>query len=361
MRRDSSSCRARANARQNQAKSLIDRVRLPRRLSQAGRAAPARRHRRRAQARPFRLLVAPDLQQRRACCCAPDSTSPSRPGEDDIEGVGHNDESALFHAGKVVCRRHPARSRLRGALTTLRRRHQEALEDLRTRLVAHSRPSCLASFAGSTSWSANAPETLDDYAVAQRLLAEHWREVEAAHAERRQSSRLIKALLREGAPETPLDAACPTHRAAPEQPPDELVPGCAGRDTARRLRSRLSSGGIRHPGGRLGNFCGRLGHPAAGTHDPRRPGRDAPPEARTAPEPPPDAGLALLSGLVQQNKALVRDIAARPSAPGALGEVAAPGRRDPRPRRPARRSLATVCATRRVPCTSAWIPPPAAR
>lgn len=104
VRRDLLELRARANARQNQAKSLIDRVcdflddyLKPEELRRLGVIDDE------AQARPFRLLVAPDLHNAEGVLLRPrlDLALP-RPGEDDIEGVKHNDESALFHAGKVV-------------------------------------------------------------------------------------------------------------------------------------------------------------------------------------------------------------------------------------------------------------------
>ncbi len=72
-----------------------------------------------------------------------------------------------------------------------------------------------------------------------------------------------------------------------------------------------------------------------------------------------DAGLALLSGLAQQNQALVRDIAARPFGAGTLSEQREAGAilalddccsRSPR----------HCCANPRVPCTSAWMLLPAA-
>ena len=117
-RATSSILRARANApRQNQAKSLIDRVcdflddyLKPEELRRPASSTTRPR-------RPFRACSSrPICTTPRACCCPRLDPRLSRPGEDDIEGVKHNDESALFHAGKVVCRRHPLESRaLRGA------------------------------------------------------------------------------------------------------------------------------------------------------------------------------------------------------------------------------------------------------
>lgn len=77
VRRDLLELRARANARQNQAKSLIDRVcdflddyLKPEELRRLGVIDDE------AQARPFRLLVAPDLHNAEGVLLRPDSTSP---------------------------------------------------------------------------------------------------------------------------------------------------------------------------------------------------------------------------------------------------------------------------------------------
>lgn len=321
VRRDLLDLRAKANARQNQAKSLIDRVcdflddyLEPKELRRLGVIDDD------AHARPFRLMVAPDLHNAEGVLLRPrlDLALP-RPGEDDIEGVKHNDESALFHAGKAVADDIRQIEALRGALTTLRRRHQEALEDLRARLVALE-----AELPGELRrldvLERERAETLDDYAVAQRLLAEHWREVEAAHAERKRIIEGHQGLFYVKVRETPLGRSLPDPLELRPSRPDELVPGCAGRDTA--LPAALApfiEAVYNIPAGEWAHLR-PLGHllPArtilAGLVEMRRQKLALRLNRAT------DAGLALLSGLAQQNQALVRDIAARPFGAGTLSE-----------------------------------------
>jgi len=209
---------------------------------------------------------------------------------------------------------------LRGALTTLRRRHQEALEDLRTRLVALE-----AELPGELRrldvLERERTETLDDYAVAQRLLAEHWREVEAAHAERRRIIEAHQGLFYVKVRETPLGRSLPDPLELRPSSPDELVPGCAGRDTALPAALAPFIEAVYDIPAADWAHLRPLGHllPGrtilAGLVEMRRQ------KLALRLNRPPDAGLALLSGLVQQNKALVRDIAARPFSAGALGEL----------------------------------------
>ncbi|MCC4113732.1 hypothetical protein LLG90_00035 [Aromatoleum toluclasticum] len=322
VRRDLLDLRDRANARQNQAKSLIDRLcdflddyMKPEELRRLGvidddKQAPA-----------FRLLVAPDLHNTDGFLLRPklDLVIP-RPGDAGPDGTPHNDESALFSAGKVVADDIRKIEALRGALTTLRRRHQQALEDLRTRLAALETdiPGEIRSLDVR---ERERVEALDDYAVAQRLLAEHWREIEAAWAARKRVIESHRGLFYVKVRETPLGRTLPDPLDLRPSSPDDLVPGCANRDTA--LPAALApfmEAVFDIPAGDWANLR-PLGHllPGrailAGLVDTRRQRLALRLNRALAADTP------VLTSLVQQNHALVREVAARPFNASALSEL----------------------------------------
>lgn len=322
VRRDLLDLRDKANARQNQAKSLIDRLcdflddyLKPEELRRLGvidddKQAPA-----------FRLLVAPDLHNADGFLLRPklDLAIP-RPGDAGPDGTPHNDESALFSAGKVVADDIRKIEALRGALTTLRRRHQQTLADLRARLAALETdiPGEIRSL--DVRERARV-EALDDYAVAQRLLAEHWREVEAAYAERKRVIESHRGLFYVKVRETPLGRTLPDPLDLRPASPDDLVPGCANRDTA--LPAALApfiEAVYDIPAGDWTSLR-PLGHllPGrailAGLVDTRRQKLALRLNRAVSAETP------VLTSLVQQNHALVREVAARPFNAGALSEL----------------------------------------
>ncbi|QTQ36762.1 hypothetical protein [Aromatoleum petrolei] len=322
VRRDLLDLRAKANARQNQAKSLIDRLcdflddyLKPEELRRLGvidddNQAPA-----------FRLMVAPDLHNADGFLLRPklDLAIP-RPGDTGPDGTAHNDESALFAAGKVVADDIRKIEALRGALTTLRRRHQQTLEDLRARLAALETdiPGEIRSLDVR---ERERVEALDDYAVAQRLLAEHWREIEAAYAERKRVIESHRGLFYVKVRETPLGRTLPDPLDLRPASPDDLVPGCANRDTA--LPAALGpfiEAVYDIPAGDWANLR-PLGHllPGrailAGLVDTRRQKLALRLNRAVSAETP------VLTSLVQQNHALVREVAARPFNAGALTEL----------------------------------------
>ncbi|MCK9986912.1 MAG: hypothetical protein AzoDbin1_03384 [Azoarcus sp.] len=322
VRRDLLDLRDKANARQNQAKSLIDRLcdflddyLKPEELRRLGvidddKQAPA-----------FRLMVAPDLHNSDGFLLRPklDLAIP-RPGDAGPDGTPHNDESALFSAGKVVADDIRKIEALRGALTTLRRRHQQALEDLRARLAALETdiPGEIRSLDVR---ERERVEALDDYAVAQRLLAEHWREVEAAYAERKRVIESHRGLFYVKVRETPLGRTLPDPLDLRPASPDDLVPGCANRDTA--LPAALApfiEAVYDIPAGDWASLR-PLGHllPGrailAGLVDTRRQKLALRLNRAVSAETP------VLTSLVQQNHALVREVAARPFNAGALSEL----------------------------------------
>lgn len=322
VRRDLLDLRAKANARQNQAKSLIDRLcdflddyLTPEELKRLGAITDIK------QVPAFRLLIAPDLHNTDGFLLRPklDLAIP-RPGDDAGEGLKHNDESALFSAGKVVADDIRKIEALRGALTALRRRHQQALEDLRARLAALE-----ADIPGEIrtldARERERTEALDDYAVAQRLLAEHWREIEAAYAERKRVIESHQGLFYVKVRETPLGRPLPDPLDLRPSSPDDLVPGCANRDTA--LPAALGpfiEAVYDIPAGDWASLR-PLGHllPGrailAGLVDTRRQ------KLALRLNHAVTADTPVLTSLVQQNHALVREVAARPFNAGALSEL----------------------------------------
>lgn len=322
VRRDVLDLRALANSRRNQAKSLIDRVcdflddyLKPEELRRIGAIDDDK------QAPAFRLFVAPDLHNSDGLLLRPklDRTL-VRPGDPGPGGVAHNDESALFSAGAVVADDIRQIEALRGALVTLRRRHQQALEDLRSRLAALE-ADIPAEIAQLDVRERARAETLDDYAVAQRLLAEHWREIEAAYAERRRVIVSHRGLYYVKVRETPLARTLPDPLDLRPSSPDDLVPGCANRDTP-----LLAA---------LGPFMQAVFDIPAGDWTSLRPlGHLLPGRAILAGlvdtrrqmlvqrvNKIAVADTPVLTGLLQQNHALVREVAARPFNAAALGEL----------------------------------------
>lgn len=139
--------------------------------------------------------------------------------------ISHNAHSALFATGTVMTDDIRTMEALRHALVKLRRKHQldlekkqAELEDLNERIAE----GC-ATLKGL---EAKRSETLDDYAVAQRLLAEHWQEVEQAYAERKQIIESNVGLYYVRVRETPLSRTLPDPLDLRPGDASDLVPGC---------------------------------------------------------------------------------------------------------------------------------------
>jgi len=136
-----------------------------------------------------------------------------------------NTHSALFDSGTVIASDVRAMEALRGLLVKLRRQQQLDLEQKQAELAAldgriREQRTVLSGL------EARRSETLDDFAVAQRLLAEHWQEVEQAYARRQRviDSRLGLYYVR--VRETPLSRTLPDPLALRSGSVDDLVPGC---------------------------------------------------------------------------------------------------------------------------------------
>ncbi len=139
--------------------------------------------------------------------------------------VRHNEQSALFATGAALTDDLRTMEHLRTALSNLRRskqqllaQRQEAAADLQQRLgseggVLDQRERARA-------------EALDDYAVAQRLLDEHWRQVEQRHAERARVLRSHQGLYAVKVRETPVSVTLADPLQLRAARVDDIVPGC---------------------------------------------------------------------------------------------------------------------------------------
>ncbi|MEY2689233.1 MAG: hypothetical protein RL375_3432 [Pseudomonadota bacterium] len=142
----------------------------------------------------------------------------------------HNAHSSLFGVGAVVIDDIRVVEALHQALVKLRRAMQKSLADKQARL-AELQGRIPPAGAALESAERQRSEELDDYAVAQQVLAEHWRSVEAAHAERRRVIDSHVGLYYVKVRETPLGRPLPDPLALRFTSADDLVPGCGPRDT----------------------------------------------------------------------------------------------------------------------------------
>lgn len=153
-----------------------------------------------------------------------------KPWEAELIPYIHNTHSALFATGTVMTDDIRTMEALRYALVKVRRDQQQALEknqaaldELETRIATER--------STLTGLEAKRSETLDDYAVAQRLLAEHWAEIEQAYAERKRVIESNVGLYYVRVRETPLSHTLPDPLDLRSGAADDLVPGCPNRAT----------------------------------------------------------------------------------------------------------------------------------
>jgi len=142
----------------------------------------------------------------------------------------HNAHSALFATGTVMTDDIRTMEALRNALVRVRRDQQLTLEkkqaaqaELESRIKVES--------VTLNGLEAKRRETLDDYAVAQRLLAEHWQEIEQACVERKRIIESNLGLYYVRVRETPLSRTLPDPLDLRPGNADDLVPGCPNRVT----------------------------------------------------------------------------------------------------------------------------------
>lgn len=153
------------------------------------------------------------------------------PGEVKSVSVSHNTHSALFTTGKVVADDVRTMEALRHALVKVRRNQQILLEKSQAKLAeVEKRITKERTTLGGL--EATRSETLDDYAVAQRLLAEHWQEIEAQYAERKRIIESNLGLYYVKVRETPLSLTLPDPLDLRSGNASDLVPGCPVRREA---------------------------------------------------------------------------------------------------------------------------------
>jgi len=149
-----------------------------------------------------------------------------KPGEVKEIDVSHNTHSALFATGMVATDDIRTMEALRHALVKVRRSQQQALEKKQTQ-VAELEVRITKERATLNTLTSKRIETVDDYAVAQRLLAEHWQSTEAAFAERQRIIDSNVGLYYVRVRETPLSRSLPDPLDLRPGSVDDLVPGCA--------------------------------------------------------------------------------------------------------------------------------------
>jgi hypothetical protein len=142
----------------------------------------------------------------------------------------HNAHSALFALSRVVIDDIRVVETLYQLLLGLRRNQQKALADLQADLdeIDDALPAAVARL---DLRERQRVEELDDYAVAQQVLAEHWRSVEAAWVERARVINSHQGLYYVKVRETPLGRTLPDPLDLRYTSADDLVPGCGPRDT----------------------------------------------------------------------------------------------------------------------------------
>lgn len=151
-----------------------------------------------------------------------------KPGEVKEIDVAHNTHSALFATGVVLADDIRTMEALRHALVTVRRRQQQALAQKQAQVAALI-GRIKAERAILNTLAAKRSETMGDYAVAQRLLAEHWQAIEAVWAARQRIIDSNLGLYYARVRETPLSRSLPDPLALRPGSADDLAPGCPAR------------------------------------------------------------------------------------------------------------------------------------
>ncbi len=154
----------------------------------------------------------------------------AHPAESKNIDITHNAHSALFAAGAVMTDDIRTMEGLRYALVKLRRDQQQELERKQAELAELERR-IQDERTTLNGLEAKRSEALDDYSVAQRLLAEHWQEVEAAYADRRRIIESNVGLYYVRVRETPLSRTLPDPLDLRPGDVSDLVPGCPSRPT----------------------------------------------------------------------------------------------------------------------------------
>ena len=144
--------------------------------------------------------------------------------------VAHNTHSALFATGMVMSDDIRTMEALRHVLVKVRRQQQQDLEKQQAQL-AELEVRIKTERTTLNGLEAKRSEVLDDYAVAQRLLAEHWQEIEQAYADRKRIIESNLGLYYVRVRETPLSLTLPDPLDLRPGNADDLAPGCPNQTT----------------------------------------------------------------------------------------------------------------------------------
>lgn len=239
----------------------------------------------------------------------------------------HNAHSSLFATGTVMTGDIRTMEALRHALIKVRREQQELLATKEAKL-AELENSIKDEGSTLTGLEARRSEVLDDYAVAQRLLAEHWQEVEQEWADRKRIIESNLGLYYVRVRETPLSRTLPDPLDLRPGNADDLVPGCPNRTTplAAELHPFMETL-LDIPAADWASLSG-LSH-----HLPGRLNLEQMVQKRRQiigikiSQPPIPVGHPTLFTLLQNHQAMQQGIAAKPFAVAALREMQRQGHR----------------------------------
>jgi hypothetical protein len=142
----------------------------------------------------------------------------------------HNIHSTLFATGTVMTDDIRTMEALRHALVKVRREQQALLAQKEAKLT-ELESDIKDEGSTLTGLEAKRSEVLDDYAVAQRLLAEHWQEVEQKWADRKRIIENNLGLYYVRVRETPLSRTLPDPLDLRPGSASDLVPGCPNQPT----------------------------------------------------------------------------------------------------------------------------------
>ncbi len=168
----------------------------------------------------------------------PKAVTVQAPGEKKTDAAGkalspeivQNEQSALFELSRAMVSDTRVVEKLRHGLSNLRRTRQADLARKEAELAGLDKEINAARKTLATLDRARV-EALDDHAVAQRLLAEHWAEVEQKWAERKRILEGHKGLFYVRVRETPVSQTLPDPLELRYTDADDLVPGCASETT----------------------------------------------------------------------------------------------------------------------------------
>ncbi len=239
--------------------------------------------------------------------------------------VKHNDQSALFGSGAVMVEDLRSTEALRHALSVVLRQLSTEIQE-REEAVYEIDTALPAEYQELDARSRDRVEKLEDYLVAQRLLADHWQAVEQAFAERRRVLESHRGLYYVKVRETPLSLTLPDPLELRYGADGDLVPGCSNRDAS--LPEALTPF--------LNAVLDVPMEDWAALHDlhPNLPGREwlgVQVEARKVrlsarPAPQQTEARAGLLAILQQNQTALKPIADRPFLATSLKELQLQGR-----------------------------------